>query len=151
MFEHQFQMRLRDLNTANHVDNLEIMRIADEARALYLGGVEGERGAGFGLLCAMPEDVFVLAAAQHAEFRAEIRWEPGAFYRVRAWVGHVGRSSFTVQTEIRTDRDEPDAVLEATMVLMDRSTGRPWPFSEQVREQLRDELGTLLEFRPRSG
>jgi acyl-CoA thioester hydrolase len=99
----------------------------------------------------MPEDVFVLAAAQHAEFRAEIRWEPGAFYRVRAWVGHVGRSSFTVQTEIRTDRDEPDAVLEATMVLMDRSTGRPWPFSEQVREQLRGELGTLLEFRPRSG
>lgn len=102
MFEHQFQMRLRDLNTANHVDNLEIMRIADEARALYLGGVEGERGAGFGLLCAMPEDVFVLAAAQHAEFRAEIRWEPGAFYRVRISVWTVKLERPTCPTHART-------------------------------------------------
>lgn len=90
MFETEFQMRLRDLNTANHVDNLEIMRVADEARALFLGGVEGERGAGFGVLAAMPAHVVVLAAAQHAEFPGR---DPLAARRLlsRALVGRAPR------------------------------------------------------------
>ena len=151
MFETTFQMRLRDLNTANHVDNLEIMRVADEARALFLGGVEGERGGGFGLLASMPETVVVLAAAQHAEFRAEIHWQPGASYRVRSWVGHIGSSSFTVDSEILTVREAPDAVMEATMVLVDQDTGRPWRLDETVRAALSAHLAPPLTLRPRSG
>lgn len=151
MFETEFQMRLRDLNTANHVDNLEIMRVADEARALFLGGVEGERGAGFGVLAAMPAHVAVLAAAQHAEFRAEIHWQPGASYRVRSWVGHLGGSSFTVDTEVYTVRDEPDAVMEATLVLVDQETKRPWSLDDAVRAALVAHLAEPLTLRPRSG
>lgn len=151
MFETEFQMRLRDLNTANHVDNLEIMRVADEARVIFLGGVEGARSGGFGLLASMPPHVFVLAAAQHAEFRSEIIWEPGASYRVCCWIGHIGSSSFTVQTEIYTSTEEPDAVTEATMVLVDQDTGRPWTIDAEVRAALEKELDEPLTLRPRSG
>lgn len=151
MFENEFQMRLRDLNTANHVDNLEIMRVADEARALFLGGVEGERGAGFGVLAAMPPTVVVLAAAQHAEFRAEIHWQPGASYRVRSWVGHIGSTSFTVDSEIYTVRPDPDAVMEATMVLVDSETSRPWVLDDTVRAALTAHMAPRLTLRPRSG
>ncbi|NLJ53272.1 MAG: hypothetical protein GX344_03955 [Intrasporangiaceae bacterium] len=151
MFETEFQMRLRDLNTANHVDNLEVLRIADEARVLFLGGVEGARNEGFGLLASMPPDVFLLAAAQHAEFRSEIMWEPGASYRVCCWIGHIGSSSFTVETEIYTSTEEPDAVTEATMVLVDQETKRPWPLSDDVRAALTEHLDEPLTLRPRSG
>ena len=151
MFETEFQMRLRDLNTAAHVDNLEIMRVADEARVLFLGGVEGTGGGGFGLLANMPSDIALLAAAQHAEFRAEIVWERGANYRVCCWIGHVGSSSFTVETEIYTAADEPDAVTEATMVLVDQATKRPWIINDTVRAALEEHLDEPLELRPRSG
>lgn len=109
MYETDLQMRLRDLNTAHHVDNLEVMRVAHEARILFLGGAEGVRDEPLGMLKNMPSEVMILVAAQHAEFRAQIRWQPGASYRVRSWVGHVGTSSFTVESEIRTERSEPDA------------------------------------------
>lgn len=151
MFETEFQMRLRDLNTANHVDNLEVMRVADEARILFLGGAEGVREEPFGVLASMPREVIILVAAQHAEFRAEVRWEPGACYRVRSWVGHVGTSSFTVDSEIRTERATPDAVIEATVVLLDQRTARPWPLSETVRHELERHRGDPLTLRPRPG
>lgn len=149
MFETEFQMRLRDLNAGNHVDNLEVMRVADEARVLFFGGIEGKVG-GEGVLAGVPEGVVVLAAAQHAEFRREIVWAPGATYRVRSWVGHVGGSSFTVDTEIRTVDDAPDAVMEATMVLVDRATERPWALSPEVRDALTEHLDTPVELRPRA-
>jgi acyl-CoA thioester hydrolase len=151
MFETEFQMRLRDLNTANHVDNLEIMRVADEARALFFGGVEGSGGGSAGVLADMPAQVVVLAAAQHAEFRQEISWVPGASYAVRSWVGHIGSSSFTVESEIRTTSQSPDAVMEATIVLVDQDAKRPWRMNEEVREALAEHLADPIEFRPRAG
>ncbi|MBK9475541.1 MAG: hypothetical protein IPL94_04675 [Tetrasphaera sp.] len=151
MYETDLQMRLRDLNTAHHVDNLEVMRVADEARILFLGGAEGVRDEPLGVLKNMPSEVMILVAAQHAEFRAQIRWQPGASYRVRSWVGHVGTSSFTVESEIRTERSEPDAVIEATVVLLDQRTGRPWPFSGAVRRELERHRESPLTLRPRPG
>lgn len=151
MFETEFQMRLRDLNTARHVDNLEVMRAADEARILFLGGAEGARQEPFGLLASMPTHVVVLVAAQHAEFRSELHWQPGASYRVRSWIGYIGTSSFTVDTEVRTERDTADAVIEATVVLLDQQTSRPWPLNDDVRAALSAHLAAPLTLRPRPG
>lgn len=150
MLETQIAMRLRDLNTAAHVDNVEVLRVADEARVLFLGGSPGVAGQE-GVLSALPPDVVVLVVAQHAQFRHELRWAPGRTYAVRAWVAHVGSSSFAIDTEIRTTRDEPDAVCETTIALMDSRTGRPWALSDQVRAALAAVSAPPVALRPRPG
>ncbi|WP_300577656.1 hypothetical protein, partial [uncultured Nocardioides sp.] len=58
VFECEIQARLRDVNLGGHVDNVEAIRILDEARILFLRFADLGTGAGRpGLLGGVPDGV----------------------------------------------------------------------------------------------
>ena len=152
VFECEIQARLRDVNLGGHVDNVEAIRVLDEARLLFLRfapvpGLSGERP---GLLRGVPAGINDLVGAQRVDYHAEMRFVPFQPFLVRMWVAHVGGSSFTVASELRVERDHPPAlVAETTMVLWDTSAGRSWPIDDGVRADLGAYAGPPVALRGR--
>jgi len=71
------------------------------------------------------------------DYHAEMRFVPFAPFLVRIWVSHLGRTSFSVSTEMRVAADHPPALLaESTFVFWDRGTGAAWAMNDEVRADL---------------
>ena len=155
--EVEIQARLRDINTGGHVDNIEAMRVLDEARLRFfgLGSMAAQAGIemGPGVLDAAPAHVTNLVGGQRVDYHAEMRFAPHQPFRVRVWVGHVGGSSFTVQSELyvtaQGEGGGPAVVAESSVVLWDTVTNQPWPIDEAVRETLDSYRGPAVPLRPR--
>lgn len=114
VFECEIQARLRDVNLGGHVDNVEAIRVLDEARLLFL------------------------------------RFVPFQPFLVRLWVSHVGRSSFSVASELRVEvGHDPALVAETTMVLWDGAAGRAWAIDGAVRQDLTSYAGAPAALRAR--
>jgi len=151
-FECEIQARLRDVNLGGHVDNVEAIRVLDEARLQLLRfaplpALGGERP---GLLQAAPHGVTDLVGAQRVDYHAEMRFVPFQPFLLRLWVSHVGGSSFTVASEMRVRPDHPPAlVAETTMVLWDPATGRSWRLSDRLRADLDQYAGDPVQLRER--
>ena len=68
-----------------------------------------------------------LVGAQRVDYLAEMRFAPIQPFRVRMWVGHVGTSSFTVESEIHTtaqgEGGEPAVVAEGIQPAFGRDAG----------------------------
>lgn len=139
VFECEIQARLRDINLGGHVDNVEAIRILDEARILFhhhadLAPPAGERA---GLLGALPDGVAELTGSQRVDYHAEMRFVPFQPFLLRLWIQRVGRSSFTLATELRVAAGhEPALVAATTLVLWDHATQASWPMSDEVRAAL---------------
>ncbi|WP_447646245.1 acyl-CoA thioesterase [Nocardioides zeae] len=152
VFDCQIQARLRDINLAGHVDNVEALRIIDEARLLFLHFApevlpEAERP---GLLGLVPEHVTELMGAQRIEYHAEMRFVAFQPFLVRLWVHRIGRSSFGLGVEMRVAADHPPAlVAEHSLVLWDHEAGAAWPMSDEVRAALATYEGPGVTFRSR--
>lgn len=150
VFECEVQPRFRDLNTGNHVDSVEAIRLLDEARIQFfmftpLGAPTAHRQ---GLLTGVPQGVADLVAAQRIEYRGEMRFVPFRTFLVRIRVSHVGRTSFRVASELRVEPDgEPTVVAESTVALHDRATGAGWPMTDEVRALLERYRGEAPAFR----
>lgn len=150
-FECEIQARLRDVNLGGHVDNVEAIRILDEARILFLrfadlavGGPAGARG----LLAGVPEGVAELVGSQRVDYRAEMRFVPFQPFLLRLWVSRVGRSSFAVDSELRVTADgAPAIVASTTAVLFDVTTQTSWPMTEEVTAALEAYAGTPVSLR----
>ena len=155
VFECEIPARLRDINLAGHVDNVEAMRVLDEARQMFLrfsalpdAGAEDRAG----LFRDVPSGVSELVAAQRVEYHAEMRYVPFQPFLVRMWVGHISRSSFTVCSELRVAADRPPAIVaESTQVMWDHTEAAAWPFTDRVRAALDHYLGEPVTLRPRPG
>lgn len=158
VFSCEIQARLRDINLAGHVDNVEALRVVDEARLLFLrfaelpgltppasaDGVPGPRG----LLAGVPVHVMELMGGQRVEYRTEMRFVAYQPFLLRLWITRVGTSSFTVAADLRTDADAaPALVAEMTMVLFDGSAQRPWALRDEVRAALEAYAGEPVTFR----
>lgn len=153
-FECEIQARLRDMNLGGHVDNIEAMRVLDEARLLFLRYADlpltplGDRTGG--LFCNVPAGVVELVGSQRVDYRAEMRFVAFQPFRVRMWVGHIGGSSFTMCSELRVAPDhEPALVAEAGLVLWDSPAGSAWKIDDQVRSDFTAFLGDPVPLRPR--
>lgn len=148
-FRCEIQTRVRDLNGQGHVDNVEALRIVDEARALLLrfGGDVPGAGRGPWLLRCAPEEIDEVAAAHRIEYRTEMRVAPAATFLVRSWISRCRRSSFDVAAELSLADAGPTMVVATTMVLWNRSTDESWPMTPEVRQALQDYLGPPLRFR----
>lgn len=149
-FECEIQARFRDINVGGHVDNVEAVRVIDEARIqlFMFAPVLGEDRQG--LLARKPAGIIDLMGAQRVDYHAEMRFVPYAPFLVRIWVCHLGRTSFTVATEMRTAADHPPAlVAESTFVFWDRATAAAWPMNDEVREDLGRFLGPGVDLRGR--
>lgn len=153
----EIQTRFRDVNAGGHVDNVEAMRIVDEARIQFfrfapLPLSHRAPGARDGLLGEVPDGISELVGSQRVDYHAEMRFAPFQPFLVRLWVSHVGRSSFTMSTEMRVAPDH-DAALSAltTVVLWDLQRQRAWPMDEAVRASLTAYLDAPVALRELPG
>lgn len=151
VFECEIQSRLRDINIGGHVDNVEAIRVLDEARLLFLrfaalaGGDDRP-----GLFRDVPSGVVELMASQRVDYHAEMRFVPFQPFLLRLWIGHVGRSSFALCSELRVEPDHPPAlVAESTLVFWEAAAQSSWAMSDAVRETLASYSGTPVALRER--
>lgn len=153
VFECEIQARLRDVNLGGHVDNVEALRVLDEARLLFfrfapLPGGEDRPG----LFRDLPSGVVELVGSQRIDYDAEMRFVAYQPFLVRIWVGHVGRSSFSVSYELRVEPDRaPAIVAETSVVFWDAAAARSWPISDAVRETLLSFAAPPVQLRERPG
>lgn len=146
-FDCEIQARFRDVNVGGHVDNVEAVRVIDEARIQFFMFAPVLEG-GVGLLHRKPAGIVDLMGAQRVDYHAEMRFVPFAPFLVRIWVSHVGRTSFSVSTEMRVAVNHPPALLaESTFVFWDRSTGASWPMNDEVRADLEAFRGPAVPLR----
>jgi len=147
-FECEIQARLRDVNLGGHVDNVEAVRIIDEARILFLRYAALPDLPGAGLLAGRPSGVAELMGAQRVDYHAEMRFTPFQPFQVRLWITHVGRSSFSVGTEMRVASDHaPALVADSTLVFWDGKAQAAWPMNDDVRGALTRYLGPPVALR----
>lgn len=152
-FDCEIQARFRDVNLGGHVDNVEAVRVIDEARLQFLrfSPLHGDEAAP-GLLRAVPSGVSDLMGAQRVDYHTEMRFAPFSPFLVRIWICHIGRTSFTVATEMRVAPDHPPALIaESTLVFWDQATQASWPITAEVRTDLERYLGPGVELRGRPG
>lgn len=153
VFECEIQARLRDVNLGGHVDNVEALRVLDEARLLFfrhapLAGGEGRPG----LFRDVPSGIVELVGSQRIDYNAEMRFVAYQPFLVRIWVGHVGRSSFSVSYELRVVTEgAPAIVAESSVVFWEPAAGRSWAMSDAVRDTLLAHAGEPVELRERPG
>lgn len=150
VFKCEIQARLRDVNLGGHVDNVEAIRILDEARILFFRYAELDPPAGerLGLLGGLPDGVVELVGSQRVDYHAEMRFAAYTSFRLRLWVTRVGRSSFTVASQLRVAEDHaPAIVAETSCVLWDHRTNASWAMTEEVRSTLQRYAGEPVGLR----
>ena len=150
VFDCEIQARLRDINLGGHVDNVEAIRILDEARILFHHHADLQPPAGRrpGLLGALPDGVVELVGSQRVDYHAEMRYVAFQPFLLRLWVQRVGGSSFTVATEMRVQADHGPALVAATtVVLWDHATQASWAMSDDVRAALQRYEGDPVALR----
>jgi acyl-CoA thioester hydrolase len=117
------RVRWRDLDAYNHVNNSTFLTYLEEARLVWLSGLEGEwKTASFSP---------VLAASQ-VNFRDQIEW-PGELV-VEVSCEKLGTSSLTLSHRI-TSADGSRLYSDASVVMVwiDPASGRPVPLPAAVR------------------
>lgn len=147
-FECEIQTRFRDINVGGHVDNVEAVRVIDEARIQFFmfAQVHGP-GSGPGLLHRKPAGVVDLMGAQRVDYHAEMRFVPFKPFLVQLWISRIGRTSFTVATELRVAADHPPALVAESTVFWDRNSDSSWPISDEVRADLEKFTGPAVGLR----
>lgn len=146
----EIQARFRDINLAGHVDNVEAMRVLDEARLEFtrFARLPGLPEGRTGLLQARPDHVSDLVASQSVEYHAEMRFVPYQPFLVTLWVSRIGSSSFTSCAELRVETGGAPAVLwESVNVLFDTEAQKPWRLDDAVRADLERFLGEPVALR----
>ncbi|WP_232677411.1 thioesterase family protein [Nocardioides sp. R-C-SC26] len=149
LFDCEIQARFRDINLGGHVDNIEAMRIIDEARIQFFRFAPlPHQPVRTGLLCDMPSGVAELVGGQRVDYHAEMRFAPFQPFLVRLWVSGIGRTSFSVSTEMRVAPDhEPALIADTTLVFWDAEAQASWEISDQMRAALERYLGPRVALR----
>ena len=152
VFDCEIQARLRDVNLGGHVDNVEALRVLDEARLLFFRHAPLAGGDRPGLFREVPSGVVELVGSQRIDYHAEMRFVAFQPFLVRTWVGHVGRSSMAVSYELRVAPDQPPAIVaESSVVFWDPAAGSSWAISDEVRATLASYTAAPVELRERPG
>lgn len=121
-------LRWSDMDALGHVNNVQFLRILEEARVIALRQWfrgDGETGDRPPLLIARAEIDYV----RQLHFRPEP-------IVVAIWVSKISGASFDTSYEVRASR-EPDAevyaVAETTQVVFDMATQRPQRLTDDAR------------------
>ena len=152
VFDCEIQARLRDMNVGAHVDNVEALRILDEARLLFFRHAPLSDDGRRGLFREVPPNTVELVASQRVDYRAEMRFAAYQPFLVRIWVSHVGRASVSISSELRIAPDHaPAIVAETSMVFWDNDAETLWTISDEVRATLAGYAGEPVALRERPG
>jgi len=122
MFEHQVDVRWRDVDALGHVNH-----------AVFLTYLEEGRDAFFAQTLA--SDPIYVVARLEVDLRAEVRY-PDQRVTVRIEVERLGTTSLTTRETIITPANEVVAEARVVTVRWDSGQRKPVPFSEAERARL---------------
>jgi len=128
MHEKRIEIRWRDLDAYNHVNNAVYLTYLEEARDEWLERSLGHDGAAWG---------YVIARVA-IDFRRELRQEDDEVV-ASCTLARLGTSSVTTREELRTVTGELAAEAEAVLVAVDQGSGKPRPLSDTERAALTEE------------
>jgi acyl-CoA thioester hydrolase len=128
VYEHEVQVRYRDLDTFGHVNNVVYGTYCEEARVAWL-----EASLGVDLT-----EFSAVLASLELDFDHSVRGR--GTLTVAVSVTDVGRSSFTLDYRIR-DGDRLMAEGESTQVYVDPETREAKPLPDRWRDALESALG----------
>jgi acyl-CoA thioester hydrolase len=124
-YEHEIEVRFRDLDPLGHVNNAVYLSYLEQARFGYWQRLSGTVGA------AVP---FIIARIE-CDYRVPVML--GDRLIVRVAVLRVGRSSFTLGYEVLSARTRQSvATAQTVQVMYDYATGRSVPIPDQIRIKL---------------
>lgn len=132
-------LRWGDLDAYNHVNNVELMRILEEARvrAFWRSADDGgDIDQGMALIEAdAGSDTMTLIARHEVEYAAPIPYQQAPL-DVQLWIGRLGGASLEVCYEVFPSRtsDVLYARAASTIVLVDAAHGRPRRITPVERE-----------------
>jgi len=118
------EIRWRDLDAFNHVNNASFLTYIEEARLKWLSGVDGTW---------FDADVAPIVAAIHMNYRRQLSW-PGSIV-VELDCARLGNTSLTIGHRIVAPDDASCVYAdgEAVMVWIQPETGRPVPLPDAIR------------------
>ncbi|GAB85595.1 thioesterase family protein [Gordonia rubripertincta] len=128
-------LRWGDMDINNHINNVQISRLFEEARVRSFHEWISDG----------PRNFYFLVARQDIEFAAPVHYSTHPVI-VRSCIGRVGRSSFTMALRLFDKEGVLCATAETTLVVVDPATGRPTPIPDQLREVLLNSLGEPVKF-----
>ena len=123
--EKRIEIRWRDLDAYNHVNNAVYLTYLEEARDEWLERALGSDDAAWG---------YVLARVA-IDFRRELRQDDDEVVASCA-LARLGNSSVTTREELRTRDGELAAEAEAVLVARDPGSGQTRPLSDDERAAL---------------
>lgn len=129
---HTIDVRWRDLDAFNHVNNATFLSYLEEARLLWLESLDGEW---------LTETSAPVLAAANLQFRRPIAWPETV--RVELHSSRVGRSSITLEHRIVSAK-QPDVLYcdgSVVMVWVDAETGKGAALPAAVRQAAEALLG----------
>jgi acyl-CoA thioester hydrolase len=123
--EKRIEIRWRDVDAYDHVNNAVYATYLEECRDEWLARVLGDSGD--------PWDYLLARVA--IDFRRELRLADESVV-VSCRLERIGRSSVSLHEEIRTEDGSLAAESEAVVVARDRTTGGSRPLSDSERAAL---------------
>ena len=125
MHEKRIEIRWRDLDAYNHVNNAVYLTYLEEARDEWLERTLGADDAAWG---------YVIARVA-IDFRRELTQDDDAVVATCA-LARLGNSSVTTREELRTAAGELAAEAETVLVAVDQESRSPRPISDAERTAL---------------
>lgn len=130
-------LRWADLDAYNHVNNVEMMRLLEEARvrALWVPDGAGDERLGSAVLDASAgADTLTLIARHEVEYLRPLSYQRQPV-DVQLWIGRIGAASAEVCYEVfGQDAAGPCARASSTMVFIDAASQRPRRINQRERE-----------------
>jgi acyl-CoA thioester hydrolase len=124
-FEHEIEVRFRDLDAMGHVNNAVYLSYLEQARVAYWQRLTGATGV---------FRQFILARVE-CDYRAPVTLGERVVVRLR--VAHVGRSSFTLEYDVLNARTRAVVANAKTVLVMyDYQAGRSISIPDEMRLKL---------------
>jgi acyl-CoA thioester hydrolase len=144
-------LRWGDLDAYNHVNNVAMLRLLEEARARAFWYPErGEEAPPTALLGLDPEaPILSLIARQEVEYLRPVPYHRDPL-DIQIWFGRLGGSSGEICFEVFSPLGEAEQVLyaraSATVVTVDAGTGAPVRLSPELRAAWEPLLGEPIRY-----
>lgn len=139
-------MRWGDLDAYNHVNNVQMMRILEEARVRALWAPEvGEALPTAVLAATAGSDTITMIAGHIVEYVAPVEYHQDPL-DVQLWISAVGGASADIAYEVFS-RDALAVRAESTMVFIDAKTQRPRRISDAERAAWEPYFGDPISFK----
>jgi len=122
MFEHQVDVRWRDVDALGHVNHAVFLTYLEEGRDAFFAQT-------------LTSDPIYVVVRLEVDLRAEVRY-PDRRVTVRIEVERLGTTSLTTRETIITPANEVVAEARVVTVRWDSGQRKPVPFSEAERARL---------------